>query len=875
MRTMVNREYLQNMSVFIVDDDINSLNFITEQLKVMGLRVTPLISGEELLELLGRVTPDLIILDVIMEHMNGFEVCSRIKSETYASDVPVIFMSALGDDEDRIRGFREGAVDYIMKPVREEELQARVKVQLELVKLRKKLKKRNSELQREITERVKSEMEVTHHKEELEALVSERTIALQRTNFRLKEEVERRRGAELQIKSQLEELENSKKQLLMLLDEEQKVKEKLRINEERLSMAIDASGSGIYETSVPFGDKLFFSEKWNSIIGYSSEELPEKREFIRWFLNRVHPADIDKLVDSIRAFVKGTIPDHNIEFRVRHKSGNWVYVQGLSRAIEFDKDGKVIHVIGLMTDITERKKTESRLMESEAQLKRAQEVAHIGSWYLDVKMKTLVWSDETYRIFGIPVGTVMTYEHFLSACHPEDRGFINEAWLDAINGQSYNIEHRIVVDGKVKWVIEKAEVEFDEDDTPYRGIGTIQDITDRKREEEKRLHLEEQLWQSQKMDAVGQLAGGVAHDFNNLLQVIGGYTDLVKEILEEESPVQKHLGLVMKATERAASLVRQLLLFSRNEKPVFRNIEINELVTGILRMLERIIGENVNLEFEAGDKNLNVFADAGQIEQIIMNLCLNARDALEGGGTVKIATGCLVFDKDTFHGTRICKPGNYVVLTVTDNGCGMKHEVKERIFEPFFTTKDEGKGTGLGLATVYAITKRHDGFIDVSSEPGAGSEFNVYLPGTDIAMGVDDEAGAEDAPVEISDRYTVLVAEDDALVRELSTRILLHSGYKVIVASNGDEAEDIVERRIEDVDIAVLDMVMPGKGGKEIFDRIKELKPELPVIFSTGYTTSVFDDGELDINDIIFLRKPFRKKEFLNAVATAVERSVN
>jgi len=375
--------------------------------------------------------------------------------------------------------------------------------------------------------------------------------------------------------------------------------------------------------------------------------------------------------------------------------------------------------------------------------------------------------------------------------------------------------------------------------------------------------LEEQLRQAQKMEAVGQLAGGVAHDFNNLLQVINGYTELVLAEINQEHSAYEFIKEIAKAGDRAQSLVSQLLSFSRRQiiNPV--DLDLNEVTEKLMKMIRRVIGEHIQCEFIPGYELGTIKADFGQMEQILMNLCVNSRDALAGGGSISIETGNVLIDAEYAGIHPWAKPGRYVLLSVTDDGCGMDKKTIAGIFDPFFTTKSIGKGTGLGMSTVYGIVKQHNGEIQVYSEPGKGTVIKIYMPV--VARRAGSIANQVDAPV-MGGRETILVAEDDDMVRNLTRQTLVMAGYTVIDAKNGNDALGLFVKHADKINLLMLDVVMPGLGGKEVYDRIQETHPDVPTLFCSGYSQNAIHTGFVLDSDLYFIQKPYSSNSLLRKI---------
>jgi len=387
------------------------------------------------------------------------------------------------------------------------------------------------------------------------------------------------------------------------------------------------------------------------------------------------------------------------------------------------------------------------------------------------------------------------------------------------------------------------------------GLVVAQDVTERNRAAEQLRRTEEQLFRAQKMEAIGRLAGGIAHDFNNLLTAITGHTELLLEALQPGDPLREDAEETRKAADRAAALTRQLLAFSRQQRLAPRVLDPNELVANMDKMLRRLIGEDVELRTLLAPQLGAVKADPGQLEQVIMNLAVNARDAMPGGGKLTIETANAELDASYARAHESVRPGPYIMLALTDTGSGMTEEVKARMFEPFFTTKEAGKGTGLGLATVYGIVKQSSGYIWVYSEVGKGTTFKVYLPR--VAEPAETLAAAPRAPKPRGGTETVLLVEDEELVRALARRTLARAGYQVLEASNGGEALLALERHQGPVHLMVTDVVMPGLNGRELAARLKPLRPEMKVLYVSGYTDrAIAHQGVLEPG-VAFLEKPF------------------
>jgi two-component system cell cycle sensor histidine kinase/response regulator CckA len=379
-------------------------------------------------------------------------------------------------------------------------------------------------------------------------------------------------------------------------------------------------------------------------------------------------------------------------------------------------------------------------------------------------------------------------------------------------------------------------------------------------------NLEFQLRESQKMDAVGQLAGGLAHDFNNLMLAVLANVEFATEELSEDNPLIEYLSQISDAATRATVLTKQLLAFSRREPIRRAAVDVNELTRTLMQLLRRLIPANVEVDFIRGDCLPKLDCDPNQLEQILINLCINARDAMPQGGRITIETETAVINDRFRESHPWAKPGRYGLLTITDSGIGMTKDVCDRIFEPFFTTKGPGKGTGLGLATVYAIVKQHGGLVHVHSEPGLGSSFKVYIP---VAAQPASDIPVRPGPSLPSGEETILVAEDEPLVRQVVTQILERAGYRVLGARNGKEAIELLRQNLGEVRLVLLDVMMPELSGPEAYYRIRQTLPELPVLFSSGYSNDARFAHSVP-RDCVLLEKPYRSEELLRAVRVAL-----
>ncbi|HEY6169814.1 MAG TPA: response regulator, partial [Verrucomicrobiae bacterium] len=510
----------------------------------------------------------------------------------------------------------------------------------------------------------------------------------------------------------------------------------------------------------------------------------------------------------------------------------------------------------LTREITERKEAEQNLQKSQGQLAHAQQLARLGSWEWNIPENKVTWSEETRRLYGFtPEDSGSALEKCMKRLHPDDVAVVRRALDETLRtGRPYQCDHRVVLpDGTERLMHGRGELVLDERGKPLKMVGTCQDVTESKRAEEMLRRSEEQLRQSQKMEAVGRLAGGVAHDFNNLLTVIGGYSDLMLQRIAEKDPLRLNAQEIRNASERAAALTKQLLAFSRKQVLQPRVLELNGVVGGMDKMLRRLIGEDIELRAVLDPTLGQIKADPGQIEQVILNMAVNARDAMPRGGKLTIRTANVALDQRTTFRNRGLEIGEYVMISVSDTGVGMTEEVKAHLFEPFFTTKGIDKGTGLGLATCYGIVTQSGGDIRVYSEPNFGTTFKIYLPRTDDRAEAAEKANSRRMS---SGTESVLIVEDENSVRRLAVAVLRECGYQVQEASNAREALSLIDGN-PNFDLVITDVIMPQTSGKELYDKLQARAYEAKVLFVSGYTDDALaQHGVLDAG-LSFLEKPF------------------
>jgi PAS domain S-box-containing protein len=686
--------------ILVVDDEADNLAVVRDCLSGYNYTVLVAEDGESAVSRADYARPDLILLDIMMSGMDGYETCRRLKRQESTRDIPVIFMSALAETGHKVQGLEAGAVDYVTKPFQQEELLARVGVHLSLRDLTRRLKEAN---------------------ELLEARVEARTIDLHIANRELEEEIAERQAAQEQIQEQTVILEEK-------VEELQAAQEALRTSEQKFRAIFDQTFQLIGLTT-PEGIMLEANQTALNFCGAAESEVLNKPFWETPWWN---------YSDEQRDYARRAVQ--------RAAAGEFVRFEAVYLA-----PGGVTH-------------------------------------YIDFSLKPIV---------------------------------------DA--------------KGKVVMLIPEGR-----------------DITSYKK-------LEEQLRQSQKMEAIGTLAGGVAHDFNNILTVIMGIGSILRTKLAE-SALARYADEILTAADKAAKLTHSLLAFSRRQIMNTKPEEINEIVRTIDTILRRVIGEDIDLHCSFAPEELVVMGDCGQIEQVLMNLAVNARDAMPRGGILSLRTECVELTGELLDAA--LKPGPYVRITVSDTGCGIDEITRQRIFEPFFTTKEVGKGTGLGLSIVYGIIKQHGGEVTVYSEIGKGTTFKIYLP--QVKSCTTSREIEPLVPV-VGGTETILLAEDNDAVRGFMVLALEDSGYHVIEAQDGEDALAKYRANSDRIHLMLMDVVMPRMNGREVYDVIRKEGGQVRVLFSSGYTSDIIEQEGIVEEGVGFLAKPVTVQALLGKVREALD----
>jgi PAS domain S-box-containing protein len=637
--------------------------------------------------------------------------------------------------------------------------------------------------------------------------------------------------------------------------------ESLRESEERFRSVVETAKEGIVNIDSE-GNIISWNKAAEEMFGYSFDEIMGKPvTFLmppRFFEN--YESRMDEVVSMEQSEILGRkaevvgLRKDGTEFPVEHSLAYWETKNG-------------IFYTTILHDITERKKGEEALRESEERFRSVMENANDAIFFVDSKGYIRFWNQKAEKLYGYTAEEVLGQLH--SIIVPPWLREVHSRWMEKyLTGQVPEISGKIVEgigerkDGS-QFSVETSTALLKQRGETYL-VAILRDITDRKKAEEERAKLESQFRQSQKMESVGLLAGGIAHDFNNILTAIIGYASLLQMKMKGDDPLRPYLEQILTSSQRATSLTQSLLAFGRKQIINPRPVKANEIITRMEKLLVRLIGEDIDLKTILTDEDITVMADSGQIEQALMNLATNSRDAMPQGGHFIIETQRAVIDDDYVKTHGYGKPGEYVLISVSDSGTGMDEKTREKIFEPFFTTKEVGKGTGLGLAMVYGIIKQHNGYINCYSEPGKGTTFKIYLPMHREAAEVQETM--ESAPTTIGGTETILVAEDDADARKTTRNILENFGYTVLEAVDGEDAVKVFKENRDTVKLLLLDVIMPKKNGKEAYEEIRKLHSGAKALFISGYTANIIHKrGMLDQN-LDFIMKPVSPTDLLRKV---------
>ncbi len=887
----------QSPLILILEDEAIVAMELEERLAHLGYRTAgPAATYEAALKFAHAEPLDLVIADIRLSgSRNGIDAAQTLRSDY---GVPTVFLSAHADPATVRKALVTEPFGYLTKPFREQELHATIETALQRHRLERELARREAQLAeaQRIGQLGNWEWEVATNKTSVSPLLFQifgvepadfesnalaRFLECVHPDDRASTErsaraaldscepmeyhfrIVRPDGEVRYMHSRSETLRNAQGKPVRIAGVSQDVTERERAmveardNQIRFAALFESSPDALVVANST-GQITQANTSAKSLFGYT------EREFAGMEVEQLIP-------DSLRSGHRDRREAYrqNPHFR---PMGRGLMLRAVA------KDGRVIPVeislghttidgqmlvLAAIRDISERLHAEAAAAESEARFRTLFEQATDGIFVMDGDSNYLDVNESGCRLLG--------YSHEeLSRMNARDIAVPEElehlaAQMDRLRGGDMVLWERTFVrkDGA------RLPVEVSAKRRPDGLIqAMVRDITNRKRAEEALKQSEGRLRQSQKLEAVGQLAGGMAHDFNNVLQVIRGYTDLANRAVAPDAPARAHLARVLEATEHGSALTRQILTLSRGQVVQKQIVDLVPFAQQQAKLLGRLIGEDIELNATSNVPHMVVQVDPGMLHQLFINLCVNARDAMPDGGEILIELDSLVADATLCALHPEMRPGAYAVISVSDTGTGMTDEVRKHVFEPFFTTKEVGKGTGLGLFTVYGIVRHHQGTVDVFSEPGQGTTFRIYLPLADTPAAVEAQLPVDAVQ---GGSETVLVAEDDDYVRGLVVELLESKGYRVIQARDGCEAVETYARSRDSIGLVLLDMVMPKQSGAAVFRKIHALTPQVPVVITTGYAGNPGDSAFIRENQLPVVRKPYLPSELFRVLRETLD----
>ena len=803
------------LKILAIDDQADNLTTLRAVMKdsLPACTLVTALSGSRGLELAMSEDPDVILLDIVIPDMDGYEICRRLKADERMRSIPVVFLTALRTDRaSRIKALESGAEGFLAKPLNEQELVAEVCAMAQI---------------KAATLRLRDE------KERLAVLVSERTKALQQS--------------QLSLLHTLNDLRTEN-------EAHKHTENVLRDSERLLRESQNIASLGSYVLDLPTG-LWTSSSTLDQVFGIDRNYA----HTVAGWTALIHPDDRTMMVDYFEKEVVGKGRSFDRDYRIIRlddQSERWVH--GLGR-LEFDAHGKPTRMLGTIQDITTQKRT------TEAHARLAMAVGQAAEAIVITEPDgTIVYVNPAFeKITGYSTEEAVGQNSRILKSGEHDAEFYRQMWATLTAGRVWRghiINRR------------KDGVLFEEDAT----LSPVLDATNKlvnyvatKRDVTNEAALENQLRQAQKMEAIGHLAGGVAHDFNNMLQSVMGFTELALGRVPPDHPVREDLDEILRGARRAADLTKQLLTFARKQAITPRVLDLNDAISTSLKMLRHLVGENINLTWLPGGALWPVKMDPSQIDQLLANLCINARDAITGAGKITIETVNQSIDEAYCFRQPNAVPGDYVLCRVSDDGCGMEKDVQAHIFEPFFTTKSAGEGTGLGLAMVYGIVKQNRGFINVYSETGQGTTFRIYLPR--LESDAADKAKKTAAPTNLGGTETILLVDDEIGVRTIVTLLLKHFGYTVLTADGPEVALRMAAQHAGPIHLLLTDVAMPGMNGRDLALKLAETRPATKVLFISGYAAIAIAKSDLSSAAAAFLAKPFTRDELARKVRNVLD----
>lgn len=866
------------IDILLVEDSATQAQTLQNLLENDGFEVRVAENGRVAIELIKARKPDLILTDIVMPDMNGFELCSEIKGREETLDIPVILLTSLTNPEDIIEGLACGADNFITKPFQQDYLLNHIQ---QILANRRLFGSDRVRIGVEVIFAGKKRFITANQQQMLSLLLSSYEAASRRNNELIE--------AQDELRSLNDRLEDLVEERTAELIAERDFAEVILDTAQAIILVLDKNGRIIR-----------FNPYFAALSGYKLDEIKGRDFFDIFFTGN----DLVRKNELLYQCLTGSPITGSVNTIVA-KNGEKRHIEWFANAIR-NGNGETAGLLAVGQDITERLKVDKRirhlnrvlrairhihqqiLMEKDS-VRLIDRICHLlvehrgywGAWVL-LADRAGRYCGSSYAGFGGE--QICLKEKFekklLPACANclsdnavEFARIENEeerCWLSGLKGKyeflCNNLEHEGRFFGRIGVLVERhIDIEDEErellsetaDDVAF-ALFSIEQAKAMTIGEERRSLLEAQLHQSQKIEAIGQLAGGVAHDFNNMLQIINANAEMAMLRLDPTSDIYNNIREIVAAGERSAKLTRQLLAFARKQTIAPRLLDLNETVGNILKLLKRLVGENIALVLKPCAQKGQVNMDPAQIDQILANLVVNARDAIAGNGNIFVEVSNVEFLPDDAPLCSGWQPGSYVLLRVEDDGCGMNQETLARIFEPFFTTKEADKGTGLGLPTVYGIVSQNKGFINVESEPGKGTIFSIYLPAVAGDAGLKKKAAAADSLPHGSE--FILVVEDEPALLNICTNHLESLGYRVLGADRPETALQLVKEYGEKIDLLLTDVLMPQMNGRELFLKISSSRPGMRVVFMSGYTSDTELLCEKIESGFNFLQKPFSKK---------------
>ncbi len=886
--------------ILVVEDEQIIGEDIKRTLEQFGYSIIGIMTtGEETLQKIDKLNPDMILMDIMLGGtLTGIETANEVLK---SYDIPILYLTAYANDKILEEAKLTQPFGYIIKPFEEKELRASIEMAFYRHRMENTLKE--SEKKYRILFNNIMDPIFIFSKENLHFLDCNNSVV---SNYGYsKKELKKMTPFDLHPKSEYEKVQHyvkkitaepviynhltkeGKKILVEVLSKEItyenksailsiahniteriKAREKLKETQERLSVVFkNVPNIILYEIG---GDRRFISENIIKLLGYPAEEfIKDKKKFS----NLIHKDDRLIIRKKVNAWKESESSEMlTLWYRIKHSSGTTIWIEDRMVAITPADDKK--YITGVLIDNSDLKKADEALKISQSRYKAVVE-------------------DQTEYIARFLQDTMLTFVNkaYCRFAGKSNEDLIGTKWLNNISSEkkvkfqkifnSLTIQDPVATrefeteldDGTAIWTEWTFRALFDENRNfiEFQSVG--KDITDRKNAEVEKQKIQEQLFQSQKMEVVGRLAGGIAHDFNNLLTAINGYADLAKAKLDSNDPAADDITVIIECGEKAAKLTQQLLGFSRRQITDKKIIDLNVVIQDLDKMLTRLIGKEIELKTRTSKEQCIVNADPGQIEQVLVNLIVNARDAKPKDGVITISTINEMITTEKAKKLGFEQSGKYTLTSVQDTGSGIPENIRDKIFEPFFTTKELGKGTGLGLATVYGIIKQNDGHIIVDSEIGKGTCFEFYLPYVEADISISEAKAIEEEELPRGNE-TILLVEDEESIREFVASILEEYGYNILEAINGEEGLQLAKDYKEPIELLLSDIRMPKMSGPKLSELLKNDHPETKALFISGHT----DDDvlqEISRSNAGFLHKPFSFTALVNKVREVLDTKRN